>query len=141
MASQIFINLPVNDLNRSMDFFRKLGYTFNEQFTDETAACMVIAPDIYSMLLTKEKFKQFIQKPLADATQGTSVINALSMDSKEAVDDIADKALSAGATPTVPPMDYGFMYARSIADLDGHCWEFFWMDPGYVPEAAPENKE
>ncbi|HRO43307.1 MAG TPA: VOC family protein [Flavipsychrobacter sp.] len=138
MASKVFINLPVKDLNKSIEFFKKLGYSFNEQFTDETAACLVISEEIYAMLLTHDKFKEFIVNPIADATQVTQVINALSVDSKEAVNEIADKALNAGATAVKEPLDYGFMYSRLFADLDGHYWEFFWMDPNYVHQPVEE---
>jgi hypothetical protein len=129
MATKIFVNLPVKDLTSSMDFFTKLGFTFNPQFTDETAACMVISADIYSMLLTHAKFKQFTSKEITDATKSTEVMVALTVDNKEKVNEMVDKALSAGATETRDPQDYGFMFGRSFNDLDGHIWEVIWMDP------------
>lgn len=132
MATQIFVNLPVKDLKKSMDFFSQLGFSFNQQFTDETAACMVISDDIYAMLLTHEKFSQFTPKKIADTAQSTEVLNALSFDSKEQVNQTVDKAIAAGATEAREPIDYGFMFGRSFNDLDGHIWEFFWMDPGTV---------
>ena len=129
MTTKIFVNLPVEDLERSKAFFAKLGYRFNPQFTDETAACMVITDDIYAMLLTKAKFQEFTKKAIADATQTTEVLTCLSVDDKSKVDEILDAALQAGATEARDPMDYGFMYGRSFNDLDGHIWEIIWMDP------------
>ena len=135
MTTKIFVNLPVEDLEKSKAFFAKLGYRFNPQFTDETAACMVITDDIYAMLLTKAKFKEFTKKAIADATQTTEVLTCLSVDSKAKVEEMLDAALEAGATEARDPMDYGFMYGRSFNDLDGHIWEIIWMDP----RAAEKN--
>jgi uncharacterized protein len=132
MPSKIFVNLPVKDLDKSKAFFGKLGYTFNAQFTDETAACMVISDDIYSMLLTEAKFKEFSKKPMADAHKTTEVMIALSMDSKDEVNRVVDAALKAGGSEARDPQDYGFMFLRSFSDLDGHTWEIFWMDPKHV---------
>lgn len=129
MTTKIFVNLAVEDLEKSKAFFAKLGYRFNPQFTDETAACMVITDDIYAMLLTKAKFKEFTKKAIADATQTTEVLTCLSVDSKAKVEEMLDAALEAGATEARDPMDYGFMYGRSFNDLDGHIWEIIWMDP------------
>ena len=133
MPTKIFVNLPVADLDRSMTFFKALGFTFNPQFTDETAACMVISEDIYSMLLTRKRFKDFTKKEVADATKTTEVLTALSMESRQEVDAILEKALAAGATPARDPMDHGFMYERSFNDLDGHIWEIFYMDMSAAP--------
>jgi predicted lactoylglutathione lyase len=132
MDTKIFVNLPVNDLARSMEFFRKLGFTFNAQFTDETAACMVISEDIYAMLITHPRFGDFTPKAIADATKTTEVLTSLSFGSKGEVDRLVDAALAAGATRTRPPDDLGFMYSRSFNDPDGHVWEFFWMDPDAI---------
>ena len=132
MASMIFVNLPVKDLDKSKAFFGKLGYSFNPQFTDETAACMVISDVIYVMLLTEAKFKDFTRKPIADATKSTEVLVALSADSKDRVNTLVDAALKAGATEARDTMDYGFMFGRSFNDLDGHIWEIIWMDPSAV---------
>jgi hypothetical protein len=132
MPTKIFVNLAVKDLDKSISFFKALGFTFNPQFTDQTAACMVISSDIYAMLLTHEKFKQFTKKPIADARQMTEVLTALSCDSKAEVNALLDKAIAAGGTETRPPQDYGFMYGRSFDDLDGHIWEIFWMDPSAI---------
>jgi uncharacterized protein len=132
MSTKIFVNLAVKDLIKSMDFFSKLGYTFNKQFTDDTAACMVISEDIYTMLLTETKFKSFTPKQVADASKATEVMTALSAESREKVNEMVDKALKAGATETRPAEDYGFMFGRSFNDLDGHIWEYIWMDESHV---------
>lgn len=136
MSTKVFINLPVKDLNRSMAFFKQLGYSFNPKFTDETAACLVISDTIFAMLLTEEKFRTFLPagKQISDATKNTEVLIALSCESKEAVHRLTDTAISSGGTEARPPDDYGFMFARSFNDLDGHVWEVFWMDPAAIPE-------
>jgi uncharacterized protein len=134
MAKKIFVNLPVKNLDKSMAFFKALGFTFNPQFTDETAACMVISDDIFAMLLTEPKFKEFTPKEVADASRTTEVLTALSFDSKDEVNRVVDLALGAGATEARAPMDLGFMYMRSINDLDGHIWEIFWMNPEHVQQ-------
>jgi len=126
------VNLPVKDLDKSKAFFETLGFSFNPQFTDAKAACMVIGEDNYAMLLTHEKFKQFTKKPIADARKATEVLIAISLDSRTKVDAFVALALKAGATEARPPEDHGFMYGRSIHDLDGHIWEPFWMDPSAV---------
>ena len=133
MATRIFVNLPVKDLEKSKQFFSKLGYTFNPQFTDEKAACMVITDTIYAMLLSEPFFKGFIpNKEIADTTKTKEVLTALSTDSRQQVDDMADKAIAAGGKQFREPEDHGFMYARSFEDLDGHVWEVIWMDPGHI---------
>jgi predicted lactoylglutathione lyase len=132
MATNIFINLPVADLEASKAFFGKLGFTFNPQFTDETAAAMVIDENIFSMLLTHEKFKQFTPKAIADAKTVSEVLIAISRDSREAVGELFDKAIAAGGTQVRPGDDYGFMVSKAFADLDGHIWEVVWMDPSAV---------
>ena len=135
MATQprkIFVNLPVKDLEKSMTFFKALGFTFNAQFTDETAACMVISDDIFAMLLTHDKFKQFTPKAIADASLTSEVLTALSADSKDEVNKMVDAALKAGGQKLREPQDYGFMYERSFQDPDGHIWEIIWMDPANV---------
>jgi predicted lactoylglutathione lyase len=135
MATKIFVNLPVRDLPKSMAYFTSLGYTFNKQFTDETAACMVISEDIYAMLLTHAKFKEFTPKEISDATKATEVITCLSCESKTQVDDIISKAVAAGGKTYKSPMDYGFMYGNAVTDFDGHIWEYIWMDPNFVQKA------
>ncbi|HWL08085.1 MAG TPA: VOC family protein [Planctomicrobium sp.] len=128
MSKKVFINLPVKDLNKSMEFFRSLGYTFNPDFTDETAACMVISEEIYSMLITEARFQEFIPNSICDATKSTEVLVALTCDSREEVDELVTKAIHSGATTYSDPKDYGFMYYRSFQDLDGHIWELCHMD-------------
>jgi uncharacterized protein len=133
MATNIFVNLPVKDLRKTMEFFSKLGYTFNQQFTDEKAACMVISETIYAMLLTEPFFKGFIpNKEVADTSKTKEVLVALSADSRQHVDDMVDKAIAAGGKKFREPEDHGFMYARSFEDLDGHVWEVLWMNPAHI---------
>ena len=127
MSTQIFVNLPVKDLQKSVEFFGKLGYAFNPQFTDENATCMIISDDIFAMLLVEPYFKSFIEKDVADARKTAEVILALSAENREAVDALVGKALAAGATEPRPAKDLGFMYLRSYQDLDGHLWEVFHM--------------
>ncbi|NKQ58830.1 VOC family protein [Amycolatopsis sp. K13G38] len=132
MSTKIFVNLPVKDLQKSIEFFTQVGYTFNKQFTDENATSMVISEDIYAMLLTEQYFRTFTDREIVDATKSAEVLIALSADSREAVDELVNKALAAGGTETREPQDHGFMYGRSYADLDGHVWEIMWMDPAAV---------
>ena len=127
MSTQIFVNLPVKDLQRSVGFFSKLGYTFDPQYTDENATCMIIADNIFAMLLVKPFFESFISKPVADAHKTAEVILALSADSRTAVDVLVDKAIAAGAGEPRPTQDLAFMYQRGFEDLDGHLWEVFHM--------------
>ena len=124
----IFVNLPVRDLDASKAFFAALGYSFNPQFTDENAACMVISESIFVMLLVEPFFQTFTPQPLCDARRQTEVITCLSADSRKAVDGLVDKALAAGGTEPMPARDYGFMYQRGFQDLDGHLWEVAHMD-------------
>ncbi|MBA3245565.1 MAG: VOC family protein [Actinobacteria bacterium] len=125
----IFVNLAVEDLDRSVDFFTKLGFSFNPQFTDEHATCMIVSDQAFVMLLVKSRFKDFTKKDLVDATAQTEAILALSAESREQVDELADKALEAGGTAANEPMEMDFMYGRSFNDPDGHLWELVWMDP------------
>lgn len=140
MATKIFVNLPVKDLERSKAFFTKIGFMINPQFTDETAACVVITEDIYAMILTHAKFKEFTEKEIADANKTTEVLISLSFDSKEKVNGLLDTALKAGATEAREPIDYGFMFGRSFNDPDGHIWEAFYMDMNAVPQ-KPEHQQ
>ncbi len=133
MTTQIFVNLPVKNLPQSVAFFTALGFSFNPQFTDETATCMVVSDSIFVMLLTHEKFKTFTSKPIADATQSTEVLLCLSADNREKVDDIVRKAVAAGGSTYNAPQDHGFMYAHGFQDLDGHIWEFAYMDLSAFP--------
>lgn len=132
MATKIFVNLPVKDLNKSVEFFTKLGYSFNAQFTDENATSMIISEDIYVMLLVEKFFQTFTKKEITDATKATEVIVCLSADSREAVDELVSKAVAAGATTPNEPQDQGFMYGHGFQDLDGHLWEVVYMDPSAV---------
>ncbi|TAK23998.1 MAG: hypothetical protein EPO26_07975 [Chloroflexota bacterium] len=137
MSTKIFVNLPVRDLAKSKAFFAALGYTFNRQFTDENAACMVIAEDIYAMLLVEPFFKGFIKKEIVDAHRSTEVLIGLSAESKDKVNELVDRAVAAGAVEPGAPQDHGFMYSRSFEDLDGHIWEIIWMDPATIEGQAP----
>jgi uncharacterized protein len=129
-ASKTFINLPVKDLKQTMEFFGKLGFEFNMQFTDENATCMIINEHTYAMLLVEPFFQTFTKKELVDATKSVEVLVALAVDSRTQVDEIADKALAAGGSEANEPQDHGFMYTRSIQDVNGHIWEIFYMaDP------------
>jgi predicted lactoylglutathione lyase len=128
-AKQIFVNLPVKDLKKSIGFFTRLGFSFNPQFTDDTATCMIVGPNIFAMLLTHAKFKAFTPYPLVDAHGSTEVLVALQLDSRRQVDDVMGKALAAGGRDFRPAEDHGWMYGRAFQDLDGHIWEIFWMDP------------
>jgi uncharacterized protein len=133
MKTSIFINIAVKDLNKSKAFFEKLGFTFNPQFTDETAASMSIDDNIFFMLLIDNKFQSFIKdRAISDTNLTTAALYALSLDSREAVDAFMDKVMMAGGSPFREPEDYGYMYARSFTDLDNHIWELFWMDPNHV---------
>jgi predicted lactoylglutathione lyase len=131
-AEKIFVNLPVKDLNRSVEFFAKVGFEFNPQFTDEKATCMIVSDNIFVMLLVEEFFQSFINKELSDTAKSAEVITALSAESKEKVDEIVNKALAAGAKPSNDPIDHGFMYTWSFEDIDGHLWEFIYMDESAV---------
>jgi len=132
VSKKIFVNLPVKDLERTMKFFGELGYSFNPQFTDEKAACMVVSDDIYVMLLTEEFFKTFTSKEVADARKMTEVLVCLNEESREAVEAHVEKALKAGGTETREAQDNGYMYGRSFNDPDGHIWEIIWMDEAAV---------
>lgn len=132
MSTKVFVNLPVKDLKKSMAFFEALGFTFNRQFTNDDAACMVISEHNYAMLLTHAHFNRFAAKPISDAHKSTEVLIALALESKAAVDDMIAKAVEAGGKEPRPKQDHGFMVQRSFEDLDGHTWEPFWMDPAHV---------
>ncbi|WP_138754769.1 VOC family protein [Paenibacillus sinopodophylli] len=133
-SSNIFVNLPVKDLNKSVEFFTKIGFEFNPQFTDENATCMIIGDNIFVMLLVEDYFKSFIDKDIADAAKTTEVIVALSADCREQVDEIVNRALAADAKPYRDPVDHGFMYSWSFQDLDNHLWEFAFMEPSALEQ-------
>lgn len=129
MKRQIYVNLPVNNLERSIAFFTTIGFTLNQQFTNEDAACMVIEDNIYAMLLKNEFFSTFTLKQIADAKNCTEVLVCLSCDCRDEVDELVRKAVAAGGTAPRPPVDYGgYMYSHGFEDLDGHMWELVYMD-------------
>ncbi|TRW23926.1 glyoxalase/bleomycin resistance/extradiol dioxygenase family protein [Flavobacterium zepuense] len=134
LVNQIFVNLPVADLNRSVEFFTKIGFTFNPQFTNDDATCMVLNDTIYAMLLVPKFFKGFIDKEIADAKTTTSTILALSVNSRDEVNEFTDKALAAGGRQYKDAQEYPFMFSRNFEDLDGHMWEFFYMDMSAMPQ-------
>lgn len=136
MSKQIFVNLPVRDLKKSMAFYEAIGFTNNPQFTDDTAACMVWSDAIYVMILTHEKFQSFTNKKIIDAKQSVGVLNSLSLTSLEEVGAFAEKALKAGGREYREAQDYGFMQMRSVEDLDGNNWEVFYMDMSKFPNAS-----
>jgi len=133
MAKQIFINLAVKDLARSMEFYAQMGFTNNPQFSDDTAKCMVWSDNIFLMIMTHEKFASFASKPIADTKSGLAGLFSLSMDSLEDMNSTTEAALKAGATEPVAIRDYGFMQQRTIEDFDGHTWEVFFMDMSKLP--------
>ncbi|MGP3924460.1 VOC family protein [Streptomyces sp. 8N616] len=134
MSTKIFVNLPVKDLAKSKDFFTRTGFSFDPQFTDDRAACLVISDDIYAMLLTEPFFKTFTGKEIADTRKSTEAIVALGVESRERVDELADKAFAAGAQPSRETDDQSPMYGRTFQDPDGHLWEIFSMDPSAMQE-------
>jgi uncharacterized protein len=129
---KLFVNIPVRDLQRSIEFFEALGFTFNTQFTDATATSMLVGEDAYFMLLTPEKFKEFSKRPVGDPRKETNALFTISVNSRDEVDALVNKALAAGGSHAADPQDHGFMYGWSFYDLDGHHWEVFWMDPSAI---------
>lgn len=138
MAIQIFVNLPVKDLARSVEFFTRTGFTFNPEFTDEKATCMIVSDDIFVMLLVEDFFKTFTPNPICDATKSTEVLMCLSLESRAIVDAMVAKAVAAGATTPKKPVDLGFMYQSGFQDLDGHLWEIMHMKSTAV-QIGPED--
>ena len=136
MTTQIFVNLPVKDLSRTVEFFKKLGFAFDAQFTDENATCMIINDNIFVMLLVEKFFKSFTKKEICDTTKHTEVIIALSTDSREKVDKMMQNVFQAGGKESREPQDHGWMYGRSFQDINGHLWEIIYMD-----EKALKNNE
>lgn len=132
VTNQIFVNLPVKDLRKSIEFFTGLGFSFNARFTDDTATCMIVADNIFVMLLTEKKFQLFTPNKICDATGSTEVLLALSMESRAEVDEMVRKAVAGGGATYNEPKDHGFMYQHGFQDPDGHIWEIFWMDPAAV---------
>jgi predicted lactoylglutathione lyase len=134
MFRQIFVNLPIKDMARSQAFFKALGLSFNQRFTNDQGACLEIGESFYAMLLVKPFFQGFTSKPVSDAHQNTEVILALSVGSRAEVEAVMAKAVAAGATRSPDPKDHGFMVQDGFADLDGHQWEVFWMDESAAPD-------
>ncbi len=132
--NQIFVNLPVKDLNKTVAFFTEIGFEFNPQFTDENATCMIIGENMFAMLLTEKFFSTFTKKAVADATKATEVITAMSVGSREEVDALIEKAVKAGGKIYKDTEDHGWMYGRNFEDLDGHQWEVFFMDMSGIPQ-------
>ena len=136
MTTKIFVNLPAKDLNKTIEFFTKLGFKFNPQFTDENATCMIAGEDIFVMLLVEKFFKTFTKKEICDTSKNTEVIVALSVEGREKVDQMINNAIEAGGRESREPQDHGWMYGRSFEDINGHIWEIIYMD-----ESALKNDE
>ncbi len=136
MSRQIFVNLPIANMERSKAFFTALGFSFNPQFTNDQGACMVISDAIFAMLLVRPFFQTFIDTEIADATKSTEVLVCLSCASREEVDELVKKAVAAGGQPHRQPQDHGFMYGHGFHDPDGHVWELVYMDPNAAPPHA-----
>lgn len=134
MTRDIYVNLPVKNLGRSVEFFTKLGFEFNPQFTDKNGTCMIINDHAYVMLLTQKFFKTFMKKQIANTTKITEVINAFSVESRDKVDEILEKAIAMGATTYRDADDHGWMYVRAFQDLDGHLWEVLYADASKFPQ-------
>ena len=133
METQIFLNLPVKELKKSLEFFSQLGFSFNPKFTDDKAACMIIGDKIFSMLITEEFYKTFTDKTICDASKSSEVLISISIESREKVDEIIAKVVKAGGFEYMVAKDYGWMYHRSFLDLDYHHWEVFFMDESQIP--------
>jgi hypothetical protein len=141
MSTQIFVNLPVKNLQQSISFFTQLGFQFNPQFTDETATCMIVSENIFVMLLTHEKFRTFTPNAICDATKSTEVLTCLSVENREKVDKMVRQAVAAGGTTYNEPQDHGFMYAHGFQDLDGHIWELIYMEPSAIAQTESANEK
>ncbi|WP_316734922.1 VOC family protein [Pedobacter aquatilis] len=137
MAKQVFINFPVKDLQKSLDFYTALGFTNNPQFSDDSGKCMMWSDNIFVMLLSHEKFSTFATKPIADTKSGLAGLFSLSVGSLDEVNKIVDAGLNAGGTEPNEIRDYGFMVQRTIEDFDGHTWEIFFMDMSKFPTEQP----
>jgi len=137
MSRQIFVNLPIKNMDKSQAFFKSLGFSFNPQFSNEQGACLVISEDhCYVMLLIEPFFSTFTKKSIADADKTTEVLVCISCDSRAEVDELVKKALAAGGKSPNAPQDHGNMYGHGFEDLDGHIWELVWMEPKAVPPQA-----
>lgn len=133
-SRKIFVNLPVRDLKKSVEFFKKLGFEFNAQFTDDSAACMVVSAEAFVMLLVEPRFRDFTKRQLCDTRTHTEGLFALSGGSRAEVDALVKAAIDAGGTHAMDATDHGFMYGWSFYDLDGHHWETFYMDPSAIQQ-------
>lgn len=138
---QVFINLAVKDVNRSMEFYTQLGFTNNPQFSDEQTKCMAWSETIFVMIMTHEKFKTFTRKPVADTKSHIAGLFALSVDSPGMVNEIVEKGLNAGGKEPAPIQDHGFMQVRQIEDYDGHTWEMYYMDMSKIPAEETQKAE
>lgn len=134
MTTQIFVNLPVKDLNKTIEFFTALGFTFNPQFTNEAGTCMIIGENIFAMLLTEKFFQTFTKKDIADASKTSEVILAISIATREDVDKMVSDAVLAGGSAPNDIQDHGWMYAHGFQDIDGHLWEVMYLDPAGIPQ-------
>jgi predicted lactoylglutathione lyase len=132
MASKIFVNLPVKNLAKTVEFFSQLGFRFNQQFTDETATCMIVTDDIFVMLLTEAKFKTFSPKEICDTAKYSEVLVCLALESRAKVEEMVRQAVAAGGATYNEPQDHGFMYGHGFQDVDGHIWELIYMDPSAI---------
>lgn len=134
MATNMYLNIPVKDLNKTNEFFKKLGFSFNPQFSNEQATCVIISESIFVMMVQEEMFKGFSKKEICDTKKSTEVFIGLSAESKEKVIEMVDAAVEAGGSVYSEPQDHGWMYSHSFADLDGHQWDLFYMDVNAMPK-------
>ncbi len=132
MNRKIFVNLPVKDLRKSVEYYQGLGFGLHPKFTDDTAACIVISDDIYVMAITHAKFREFTTRTISDSAKSTEVLVAISAESRAEVDEFATRAVAMGGKIHRKPEDHGWMYGQSVEDLDGHIWEMFWMDESQI---------
>lgn len=133
MKTEIFLNLPVKDLNRSIAFFTELGFSFNPKFTDDKGSCLIIGENINAMLLVEEFYKTFTNKQICDTATSSEVLISISVETPEKVDEMIAKAVKAGGSEYMKTQDYGWMYHRTFLDIDGHHWEIFFMDKSKIP--------
>ncbi len=134
-SRKLFVNLAIADLARTTAFWKRLGFTFNQQFTDENGTCMILSEEAYVMWLVRPFFQTFTKKQICDSSKASEALLCISAESRAAVDELVNTALSAGGSPAMPPMDMGFMYGWSFYDIDGHHWEVMWMDPSHIQKA------
>lgn len=140
MPNQIYVNLAVKDLTKTIEFWKAIGYAFDPTFTDDNATCLIIGENIFAMLMTEKSFKGFIKKEICDSSKYTETMLALRLEDRAAVDSTITKVMAAGGTEHMPAQDHGWMYSRSFTDLDGHHWEVFHMDTSKMPKEMAEKK-